>query len=240
MTRKEIIEKGYIQQYILGLTSEQESAEVERLALLYPDIQERINQARNEVCSSFNRNLTKPAMASSFLTKRRVLLWSAIIISFFSIGFGVLCREHLSLVHDYDRQARQLAMEQAKVSRLASFNKVASEDADFLHAIGTRRIRLKGCGKTPDAEVMVFRCVYTGKTKLRVIDLPELKAGDKYQVWMQHPEMPDKLIGELEAPLRYDSLYALEPVHKFSSLQITSMDPATNTARPVCLATTAN
>ncbi len=237
MTKKEIIERGYIDQYVLGLTSDQESEEVERLALLYPEVQEMINIARNKVCSSFNRKLTQPALRSSFLSKRRVLLWSGIIISFFSIGFGVLCREHISLVHDYSIQSEKLAQEKAKVSQLASYTKVASEDKDFLHALGTRRILMKGCGKSPNAEVMVFRSVYTGKTKLRVIDLPELPAGQKYQVWAHKPNTEDQMIGELIAPLRFDSLYTMDPVHQYSAFQITSIDPVTNQSQPVCLAT---
>ncbi|MDQ3016422.1 MAG: hypothetical protein M3R25_06870 [Bacteroidota bacterium] len=237
MTKKEIIERGFIDQYVLGLTSERESEEVERLALLYPEVQEMINTTRNKVCASFNRKLTQPALRSSFLTKRRMMLWSGIIISFFSIGFCVLCREHISLVHDYSIQTERLAQEKAKVIQLASFSKEAFEEADFLHALGTRRILLKGCGKTPNAEVMVFRSVYTGKTKLRVIDLPELNEGQKYQVWSLHPDAPDKLIGELVAPLRFDSLYSMDPVMQYAALQITSPDPATNTPKAICLAT---
>ncbi len=237
MTKKEIIERGYIDQYVLGLTSEQESEEVERLALLYPEVQEMINSARNQLCSTFNRKLTQPALRSSFLSKRRVLLWSGIIISFFSIGFCVLCREHLSLVHDYSIQSEKLAQERAKVSQLAGYSKIASEDADFLHALGTRRILMKGCGLTPNAEVMVFRSVYTGKTKLRVIDLPELPSGQKYQVWAHKPDSENQMIGELSAPLRFDSLYTMEPVFQYATLQITSLDPATNQSQPICLAT---
>lgn len=237
MTKKEIIEKGYIDQYVLGLTSEEESMEVERLAHLYPEVQQQINEARQQICGKFNRNLTQPALRSSLLSKRRVMLWCGILVSFFSIGFCVLCREHFSLKQDYSIQSRQLAQEQAKVNKLASYTKMATADADFMHALGTRRIRLKGCDKTPEAEVMVFRSVYTGIMKLRVIDLPELPEGHKYQVWARQPVTGQQLIGELLPPLRFDSLYHLDPVAQFSSLEITSMDPGTNQSRPVCLAT---
>ena len=237
MTKKEIIEKGYIDKYLLGLTTEEESREVERLAVLYPEIQQEINTARNTICSQFNRNLTEPALRSSFLTKRRVMMWSGIVVSFFCLGFFILCQEHFSLKQDYTIQSRRLAQEQDKVSKLVSYNKIASADAEFLNALGTRRIRLKGCDKTPEAEVMVFRSVYSGIMKLRVIDLPELPDGTKYQVWAQRTGDDDLLIGELSSPVRFDSLYSLEPVHQFSALQITSIDPETNTSLPVCLAT---
>lgn len=237
MTKKEIIEKGYIDKYVLGLTSEEESGEVERLALLYPEVQEQINEARNTICSKFNRNLTEPALRSSFLTKRRVMLWSGILVSLVCLGFLILCSEHFSLKQDYSVQSERLAQEKAKVSKLASFSKIVEEEADFLHALGTRRIRLKGCDKTPDAEVMIFRSVYSGVMKLRVIDLPEIRDGQKYQVWAQQPETEDLLIAELISPLRYDSLYNMDPVLHFSALQITSADPVTGKALPICLAT---
>ncbi|MEO5906030.1 MAG: hypothetical protein ABIQ11_04855, partial [Saprospiraceae bacterium] len=222
MTKKEIIENGYIDKYLLGLTTEEESSEVERLAILYPEIQQEINTARNTICSKFNRNLTEPALRSSFLTKRRVMMWSGIVVSFFCLGFFILCQEHFSLKQDYTIQSRRLAQEQDKVSKLVSFNKMASEDAEFLNALGTRRIRLKGCDKTPEAEVMVFRSVYSGIMKLRVIDLPELPEGTKYQVWAHRTGDDDLLIGELLSPVRFDGLYNLEPVRQFSALQITS------------------
>ena len=237
MTKKEIIEKGYIDKYLLGLTTEEESSEVERLAVLYPEIQQEINTARNTICSKFNRNLTEPALRSSFLTKRRVMLWSGIVVSFFCLGFFILCQEHFSLKQDYTIQSRRLAQEQAKVSKLVSSHKIASADAEFLNALGTRRIRLKGCDKTPEAEVMVFRSVYTGVMKLRVIDLPELPDGTKYQVWAHRTGDDDLLIGELSSPVRFDSLYSLEPVQQYSALQITSLNAETKASLPVCLAT---
>lgn len=47
MNTKEYIESGIIESYVLGVTTAGESAEVERLALEYPDIQAEIESVRN-------------------------------------------------------------------------------------------------------------------------------------------------------------------------------------------------
>jgi len=237
VTKKELFEKGYIDQYVLGLTSEEENIEIERLANLYPEIQEQINSVRTRICSSFNRNLTQPALRSSLLSKRRVILWAGLLVAFFSIGFFFLCREHYSLQENYTEQCEKLAREQQKVTQLASFTRMANEQANFLHAPGTHRVKLKGCDNFPEAEVMVFYCEDTGKMMLRVIDLPELAPDHHYEVWANEPEKEKYLVGQLLPPIRYDSLYTLEPALNCASLEIMSVDPYTMNFSSVCMAT---
>ena len=236
MTRKELIERGFIDQYVLGLTTDEENVEVERLAHLYPEIQEQINSARQRICSNFNRNLTQPALRNSLLTKRRVILWCGLLVSFFSIGFCFLCREHFSLQENYTEQCEKLALEQAKVIQLASFSKQASEQANFLHAPATQRIKLKGAEQYPDAEVMVFHCENSGKMMLRVIDLPAIPDGHHYEVWAQQAGKENLMLGQLMPPVRFDSLYTLAPLLNYESLEIMSVDPYTMNSMPVCMA----
>ncbi len=237
MTKKELFEKGLIDQYVLGLTSDEENTEVERLANLYPEIQVQINEARNAIFSKFNRNLTQPVLRSSFLTKRRVILWSGLLVSLFSIGFCVLCREHFSLKENYTVQSEKLAREQEKVIQLASFSRMADEQANFLHDAGTQRVKLKGCDNYPEAEVMVFYAEHTGKMKLRVIDLPILPSGHHYEVWSHVSEQEHLQVGQLWPPVRFDSLYTLSPALDVATLEITSVDPYTMQSTPVCIAT---
>ena len=234
MTRKELIEKGYIDQYVLGLTTDEENTEVERLANLYPEIQEQINVARHRICSNFNRNLTRPALRSSLLTKRRVLLWSALVVSFFSIGFCFLCREHFSLQENYTMQREQLVREQAKVTQLASFSRMTSEQSNFLNDSDTRRIKLKGTEDFPEAEAMVFYCEKTGKMMLRVIDLPDVSQGRRYEVLAHTDENSIVKVGELSVPVRFDSVYSLDPVSYWDTLEITSVDPYMMDSVSVC------
>lgn len=236
LTKKELIEGGWIDKYILGLTSEEESHEVERLANLYPDIQEEINTSRSRLCGKFNRSLTQPAMRHSFITKRRVLYGSGIALVLLMSGFLFLCKEHFSLLRDYTSQRQRLAQEEARVNQFASLTKMASEKSAFIHAEDTKRIKLKGCEQTPEAEVVVFQCKLSGKMMLRVVDLPELTPGQHYEVWAQQADATNKLIGKLESPIRYDSLYVLDSSLHSTALQITMMDTATMHSEPVCIA----
>lgn len=237
MTKKEIIEGGWIEKYVLGLTSEAESNEVERLASLYPEVQEQINSARNKICGKFNRNLTQPALRHSFLTKRRVLFGSAAIVILVLSGFAFLWKEHFSLKTIYNSQCTRLAEEQAKSDKLAAVSRQVSERSSFINSSTTERIKVRGCESTPDAEVLLFQCKLSGKMMLQVVDLPPLPAGHHYEVWAQQSDHTDMLLGQIQLPVRYDSLYVLDPALHFSSIQITEVDPLNNFSAAICMAT---
>lgn len=236
MTKKELIEGGWIDKYVLGLTSEEESNEIERLASLYPELQEQINGARNKMCGKFNRNLTRPAMMSSFLTKRRVLMGSATAVVLVLSGFVFLWQEHFSLRKNYFSQCEKLAEERAKVDKLSTVSRKVSERSSFVNSSTTERIKVRGCESTPDAEVLLFQCKLSGKMMLQVIDLPQLPTGHHYEVWTQQADNTDRMIGLIEPPIKYDSLYVLDSALHFSSLQITDVDLVNNSSAPVCLA----
>ena len=236
MTKKELIEGGWIDKYVLGLTTEVESEEVERLANLYPEVQAEINQSRERICGKFNRNLTHPALRHSFLTKRRVMFVSGLVVLALLSGMVFLYKAHCLLRDSYFTQARRLADDEERLTLVSSFSKMASERSEFLHAPQTKRIKLKGCEESPDAEVMVFQCTRTGKMMLRVIELPDLKEGQHYEVWAQSPGLEDRLLGKIIPPIRYDSLYVLDTALHFNTLQITTMDPVTMQSEPICMA----
>lgn len=236
MTKKEIIEDGWIEKYVLGLTSEQESGEVERMASLYPDIQDQINSARSRLCGKFNRNLTQPALRHSLLTKRRVLFGSAIVVSLLLLGFTILFWEHFSLKEDYYSQYEKLAREQVKVDQMTSQSRMATERSSFINASTTRRIKVKGCDSAPDAEVLAFQCMLTGKMKMQIVELPELPDGHYYEVWANYADQTNRMIGQLTPPFRYDSLYVLDTMLHSMALEIKAMDPVHNRSEPVCLA----
>lgn len=122
MTKKELIEGGWIDKYILGLTSEGECQEVERLANIYPEVQAEINRARTHICGQFNRNLTKPALHSSFLTKRRVLYGSAMLIALLLTAFSFLYKEHVKLQHNFDYQSARMIEEEKHCTNLPDFS----------------------------------------------------------------------------------------------------------------------
>jgi len=236
LTKKELIEGGWIDKYVLGLTSEIESDEVERLALIYPDVQGEINRCRSKICGQFNRNLTQPALRHSLLTKRRVLYFSGVTVLLLLIGIAFLYKEHCSLRDSYAEQAQKLAEDEAMLIRFSSFSKIKNDRSNFLHAPQTNHIQLKGCDFTPDAEVMVFQCRMTGKMMLSVIDLPELKTGQYYEVWAQNSDQDDRLLGKILPPVRLDSFYILDTALHFKSLQINTMDLATMQSEPICMA----
>jgi len=236
LTKKELIEGGWIEKYVLGLTSEEESSEVERLTSLYPEVQEKINLSRNKICGKFNRNLTQPALRHSFLTKRRVIFGSAVVVFLALAGLAFLWKEHFYLKEDYNYQCAKLAEEQAKVDKLSSVSRQMSERSNFINSSTTERIKVRGCESTPDAEVLLFQCKLSGKMMLQVVDLPALPAGHHYEVWAKHADSSSWKLGQMQPPIKYDSLYVLDSALHFASLQITDVDPVSNVSEAVCMA----
>lgn len=236
MTKKELLEDGWVDKYVLGLTSEEECQEIERLAALYPEVQDQINTSRNKICGKFNRSLTQPGFKNSFLTKRRVLRGSAVVVLLMLGAFAFICREHFHLKEDYNFQCAKLAEEQAKVDVLASRSRQVSERSSFVNSSNTKRIKVRGCESTPEAEVLLFQCKLSGKMMLQVVDLPTLPAGHHYEVWTEHEDSSDRMIGQIKLPIKYDSLYVLSASSDYARLQITDVDPVNRTSLPVCMA----
>ena len=206
MTKKELIEGGWIDKYVLGLTSEAESSEVERLASLYPEVQEQIN------------------------------LGSAAVVFLALVGLAFLWKEHFYLKEDYNYQCAKLAEQQAKVDKMSTVSRQVSERSNFINSSTTERIKVRGCESTPDAEVLLFQCKLSWKMMLQVVDLPSLPDGHHYEVWAKHADNTTRKLGQIQAPIKYDSLYVLDPALHFASLQITDVDPANNSSEPVCMA----
>lgn len=87
----------------------------------------------------------------------------------------------------------------------------------------------------PEAEAMIFHSRMTGDMKLRVIDLPQLPNGHHYEVWSSDSGN-SRMIGKIMPPVRYDTLYTLEPMLNFTSVQINAVNPESAQAEPICLA----
>lgn len=236
MTKKELIEGGWIDKYVLGLTTEEESVEVERLAHLYPDIQDQVNAARNKICGSFNRKLTKPVFQNSFLTKRRVLRGSALVVFVSLAAIAFLWLQHFNLKETYNSQCEKVAADQERMAQMSTFSKKVTERSTFINSSTTERIKVKGCESTPDAEVLVFKCKISGKMMLQVVDLPMLQQGQHYEVWTQWNDSTNHMIGLIQPPIKYDSMYVLNSDLNYTMLQITAVDPVNNSSHAVCMA----
>jgi len=238
VTRKELFDGGWIDRYVLGLTDESESREVERLAGLYPDIQEELNQARGRLCSSFNRRLTRPALRQAFLSRKNLRLAFGLVVAASMLVIGVTLWQHLDLRRTYKAQCASLEQERARSQALADRHRTADQLAQFVNAENTERIQLRGCEESPEAEVVVYRCLLSGKMMMRVIELPAIEDGRHLEVWARG-NGPERLVGKLFPPIRYDSLYVLDTALHSQALAITSVDPVRRLAEPLCLATIA-
>lgn len=236
MTRKELLDGGWVDRYVLGLTDESENREVERLAGIYPDIQEEINRARGRLCSSFNRRLTRPALRDAFLSRKNLRRAFGVVTVLSALVIGITLWQHLDLRRTYQAQCAYLEREKALNQALADRHQAADQTARFVNAEHTERIQLRGCDETPEAEVVVYRCLLSGKMMLRVIELPGIEAGRHFEVWAKGGG-PEHLVGRLYPPIRYDSLYVLDTALHSTALAITRVDPVQKLAEPLCLAT---
>jgi hypothetical protein len=144
--------------------------------------------------------------------------------------------EHFDLRETYNSQCKKVAADQERMAQMSTFSKKVTERSTFINSSTTERIKVKGCDSTPDAEVLVFKCKISGKMMLQVVDLPVLEEGQHYEVWTQWNDNSNHMIGLIQPPIKYDSMYVLNSDLNYTMLQITAVDPEDNSSHPVCMA----
>ncbi|MEO6132576.1 MAG: hypothetical protein ABIQ02_12055, partial [Saprospiraceae bacterium] len=76
----------------------------------------------------------------------------------------------------------------------------------------------------------------TGRMLLRIVELPSLPQGQYFEVWSEQKPKPDRLVGLIKPPLRYDILYTLDSMINASALLVKGVANAQGKSLVVCQA----
>jgi anti-sigma-K factor RskA len=212
MDKEKIINSGLIEQYVLGLTSEEENQLVEECAETYPEVKKEITDLRKALEGYARKHAIHPpqGLKDDILRKidqtkpsppfggkefnftkpvemRSGFRWSTWVAAAGLIGLVFLSASLYNTTNTLRSKKSaleaELASSRANLSNCESQLITVSNQYALLKDPGTLPVLLNGTEKAPDANVVVFYNPGKNQTLLQVIDLPEPPKGKQYQIW---------------------------------------------------------
>lgn len=226
------IDSGILEQYVLGLTSEEQNREILYYAQHHPEIKLEIEQIE-KVLESYAEMHAKP-MPSSLKTKiiseiqnlqiskirwRNIWINTVMAICAILIGvYGFQMKEKNQYLQSVILKA------QAEVDSLKS---KATQDSlsildcnrqlQSIRSQGVQRINLKGTNKTPMAMAAIYYDTIGKRTWLDVVDLPETPKERQYQLWAIVAGKPVDLgVFDLDSTITLKEIQYVEEVQAFA------------------------
>ena len=248
MDKEKFLASGLIEQYVLGLTSPEESREVERYADAFPEIQTEIDALRNAIEQYATQYSTPPPdrlkqrvmqqigtpsspVVHSRFSWQLFSLWACIVLGATALtihllnvksAYRQLQKDFIAFQEDCNQRERK----QAQADRVIAFLKDAK----------TTAIHLYGTSILPDAHVVAYRNETLKEVHLNLVQLPPPPDGKQYQVWADvEGEMIN--MGLLQhAP---EQLHALQFIADAESINIT-IEPLGGSEHPTVALLVAN
>lgn len=250
MDKEQFLASGLLEQYVLGLTSTQETAEVERWLRQHPELKEEVSAMQgalekyslaqgikppphlkskilHQIDSDGPENLlqVEPNNQSALLIRRSWtrFVWPAIAAAATVALVFTLLRNN-AMVHDLRDAQEELVQTKA----------VCEEEAQrfqaFIQHPATKKIMIKGVERAPDLAVAVF---WNPEEKLAFVDTSTLPsappASKQFQIWADvEGEMIN--LGLLKSAPQ-DTLLPIAFLQKAESLNIT-LEPEGGSPHP--------
>lgn len=191
------MQSGLLEQYVLGLTTEEESEQVEHYAKIFPEIQAEIDTLRNAVrqyaeqqISDIKYQKEQQAMSSP-VANHNVTgpTWSG---RHWLVAVGLVLFGLIGIY--YHGQANDVKMELAQVNAsFSAFKQTCAKEQAmlaqtedqlaFLKHHLTHLMQLQGTTLAPQSKVRVFWNKQVPDAYLQVISLPEPPKEKQYQAW---------------------------------------------------------
>ena len=209
MNKNDIISSGLLELYVLGLTSPEETLQVEEWVIQYPDIKEEIGAVemslesyaqahalepsplvKNKILSQISQDEKKNAydLSSDVNTKAPLTIYrvpsffklAAAAIFILLIGSIVLT---YSYYNKYQSASRDLQLAQQKIDQQNQANLAMSTDINVMTDKNSQPVVLKGTPHAPDALAKIYWMKTTGDVYVDPSNLPAVPSGKQYQLW---------------------------------------------------------
>ncbi len=204
MDKDKFLQTGLIEQYVLGLTNEEESKEVERYAAAYPEIQQEIKAMRN----ALDQYARQYAIMPPEELKGRVMedigeerapepsgtrsngYWSSIVGIAAIVLIGLLAVLSASF---YQGKLAAESQYQSLSAQFDSFKEACEEEKErlrqvqqvyaFINHSATLPVALTGTSLAPEARSVAYINPQEQRAYINVSQLPPLPKGKTYQLW---------------------------------------------------------
>ena len=202
MAGKIHIERALLEQHILGLTTEEESKQIEQYLAQNPAVAKEIKESqlmmeefaieyaikppkklRRQILTAVKEEKVNP----SKVTPKLKVSWLTGIAATFALGFGLLT---FLLYQQQSKLQSQIGVLVNKVNQLENKNtQLASQKAQInqqftvLKDVNTSHVHLRGSSLSPKALIVVYWNEIDKNAYLNVVDLPEIPADKSLQLW---------------------------------------------------------
>lgn len=206
MSNSEIIESGILESYALGLCSDSERLEVEKLcadnAMLKAEL-ESIQKAlylfgelhkvqpkpevKNNIFAQLN--IKEPTKIDTQVVQLQPKKFNYAVAASLAL-FGISLLANIAIYLKYqsaNEQVLALSSKNAQMADNLKSNKVKLETINtelaFISSVETTKIPLKGVSKSPESLVMIYWNKQTKEVYAEVKNLPQATEGLQYQLW---------------------------------------------------------
>jgi len=204
---KEIISSGILELYVLGLTSEEEKAEIMRWAKQYPEVQAEIAAIQSAMEKFAEANaiepnpslkakifekitgtnpisntpivepITKPAPVHSISRNWKMIAAASIAILMVSTILNFIYFDKYAKAKTNLAETKQLLEKEQKR------NNELKNDWDIVRDPNNTLVSLKGLETNPNATAKIFWFQQTGEVLIDASNLPDIPEGMQYQFW---------------------------------------------------------
>lgn len=195
MNLQEYISSGILEQYLLGLTSPEETAEVERMVIAHPEVKQALNSLSEEY-EQFVRSQAVPLRPGlkeeitreiAAMKKSRpdlipsYLHWILFLLGLLAaLYFGVRANSLQSRLEQAGLQVDSLERQcQSRATLIALYQNPKN-----------RIVPLAGQPSAPEAVARIHWNQQSGETFLEVLNLPAPPSGKQYQLWAVYDQGP--------------------------------------------------
>lgn len=182
MDKEQFLKSGLLEQYVLGLTTPEETATVERYMDAFPEIQHKITYLKKEIEEYTKQafpNIPPPAAAQRVQAPAQVPQWMA-------WGAAALVAACVFFANEWYKadtlvRANEQALKNCQTERTACLQ--TAEMLAFLEHEDTRPVYLNGTALLPKAKALVYWNHTAKSAYFNPIRLPQAPEGSQYQIW---------------------------------------------------------
>ena len=205
MDKDRFYKSGLIEQYVLGLTTEEENAEVEKYAEAYPEVKQEIREMRSAIESYAQKHAIPPpdnlkdkvmsevgkdsrpsdyqASSKGGTISRPLFGFALAAVVGLVFLAGLFYRRGIQTENKYDRLLSEyLALEETCDEQHRACTKMEKVFA-LLRQPDMEIIKLQGTSVAPKASAVVFLDQEGNSVYLDAQDLPPPPPGKQYQIW---------------------------------------------------------
>jgi len=196
------IERALLEQYVLGLTTEEEGRQIEQYLAQNPAVAKEVRESqkmmedfaieyaieppkklRRRVLSAVKETPKDSAKTSPKLSSN----WLTGIAAIFALGFGLmtflLYQQQSNLQNQIGALVNKVQQLENKNTQLVSQKAQINQQFTVLKDVNTSHVHLRGSSLSPKALIVVYWNEVDKNAYLNVVDLPEIPADKSLQLW---------------------------------------------------------